>query len=943
MSSVFLIDKRMDSEISSQIEARFPVAEASVSAAKAAQPLIQSLSRLTQMLGSKTNSLTEKYFRYIVDQLGYSQTVPATAEAPVVFTLAKNVDQVVLAKATALTSSAEPKIYFETNEELIVRNNSLSSVVVDNYISSRQVMTNAIEGQICSDIELNLSVDAANLQYIKKIEIADEFSSTDQVFIEIANLITKDCKITLDNNELVGKAQTELDCNSNLLSRIKSYCGGSSQYLPVAVEEGKSLNLKFETTGNLVEESINQVDFGQVKLIQFSTPDRILVDGKTILTGADAKHFVLNSTHENVIYYACKKVLSQKNSSCQISIDLKIFLEGYDETAAVFKTHDVTANLDKVFKVNQVEFYNGILWEKIETASGSFDGASKQFNIKIKSCPEVELTKINGIESRWIRFGVSSTSETDLIEKLKKDFYTTKNELSGYKSVSLGATLTNVLALKYRTDLEQVQQCSFGSYDPDGTNFTSQQNKIVLNFNISSLCAERVVDWYFIMNPQVLDRNSNCQLSLLWQYQTATGWKTIDDVSDGTLNFSKSGRVLFTLNSECEKNATDGFYRVRCVIDKSEKTDNSTYLKIISDLNFSGIYHNYVTALGQKTSDKDLTYSSSGAAGQSFSLGEGGIISFEVEVTEPAVHNIEEDALIASSQKNIWTRVANFLNSVAQDRVYVVDYANNQILFGDGINGCVPPAGDKNVVIKNSVRIVSSSALVEVNAINKLYKKNSSIKACTNIGKATGYREIPTEDEYYSLVPVRLKHNNRAVTNSDIEQMIYEVFSEVYSCKCFFDESLEKIKVVVVPTSLQDLQGNDVLLTRVRDYLLTCSISDKIICVYPSLVDIQIKIEHTKSALPADELKEQITLALNTFFDPSLGGQNKKGWPVGRHVYKSEIYWALQNCLGNNLYRMTTTPNLMRNSYISMGAWEYPNITKIELIEVSEQEQVNGV
>ena len=44
-----------------------------------------------------------------------------------------------------------------------------------------------------------------------------------------------------------------------------------------------------------------------------------------------------------------------------------------------------------------------------------------------------------------------------------------------------------------------------------------------------------------------------------------------------------------------------------------------------------------------------------------------------------------------------WNRVDDFFASGPRDRHYVLDGASGELIFGDGINGLIPPIGSNNI------------------------------------------------------------------------------------------------------------------------------------------------------------------------------------------------------------------------------------------------------
>jgi hypothetical protein len=186
---------------------------------------------------------------------------------------------------------------------------------------------------------------------------------------------------------------------------------------------------------------------------------------------------------------------------------------------------------------------------------------------------------------------------------------------------------------------------------------------------------------------------------------------------------------------------------------------------------------------------------------------------------------------------------------------------------------------------------------------------------------------------------LRLRQCDRAVTCADFENLALAANStlapdqpQVARAHCIPMRNLLKdptgaqqapghISIAIVPTvpssqSSPDLplQPSTALIQAVQDYLEPRRLlTTRVHVVAPRYLTIRVQMT---LILKADALEPEVRLranqALQTFFDPLLGGVEGQGWPFGRNIYVSELYQLLDRLPGVDY--VTPTPATPLNS-----------------------------
>lgn len=217
-----------------------------------------------------------------------------------------------------------------------------------------------------------------------------------------------------------------------------------------------------------------------------------------------------------------------------------------------------------------------------------------------------------------------------------------------------------------------------------------------------------------------------------------------------------------------------------------------------------------------------------------------------------------------------------------------------RVLFGDGINGKIPPSGqaiqasyyvtlgeDGNVGANKITQIISSIVVpgVEVISVN-------------NALSATGGANFENLDRLRKRIPLSIRTKYRAVTRQDFID-VTEIFAGVEKAGVEFDCDVDKyVHIFLVPEG--GGQASQQLIDDVTAYLNDRKIITTLIDVVSAGV-VNVKITANVTALPGysnAQVKANVEdKLLNDFFAPA--NQNVKG-----SVVIGDIYQAIEDADG---------------------------------------------
>jgi predicted phage baseplate assembly protein len=285
-----------------------------------------------------------------------------------------------------------------------------------------------------------------------------------------------------------------------------------------------------------------------------------------------------------------------------------------------------------------------------------------------------------------------------------------------------------------------------------------------------------------------------------------------------------------------------------------------------------------------------------------------------------------------------WEEVENFLRSGPHSRHYMIDLIGGTVTFGDGSHGMIPRSGAVRARWYRTSE--GSRGNVGVDTVTALQESYERIDKVTNVLPATGGADMETIEEAKQRGPWTLRHRHRAVTAKDFEWLAREASTDVALARCYGGSNL--VRVVILPKSLGDRPYPSwQLVERVRQYLdARRLVTTRIHVEGPEYEGIEVQVLVVLAPTHLDEfadVQRLIENELRAFTHPLRGGPERVGWPIGRTLHISELYYILEQVEGVDyadrvmMRRQDTKPWVDK---VPLGAKSYPYLSSIIVTQV---------
>lgn len=375
-------------------------------------------------------------------------------------------------------------------------------------------------------------------------------------------------------------------------------------------------------------------------------------------------------------------------------------------------------------------------------------------------------------------------------------------------------------------------------------------------------------------------------------------WLPLNIVKDETLGLFRSGRVYLVRPDTGLPPAGMKMW-LRCIVKQAGYEIPPRIENILL---------NTVGAIQQETlsgADNLPQLSSNGLPGQKISLHRTPVFSstFALQVEEKKEKGDREEL-----EWRDWQRVDDFDASRPDDRHYLLNSETGEVLFGDGVNGAVPPApagaGRRNIRVVSYQVGGGEKGNVKSGAVNKLICPPGSELALLRVENrlpAVGGAEAETLEQAKARARRELNTVSRAVTFADFEKLACMTPGLRVARAKAFSPGEDGVKVVVVPYSpAPNPTPGEGFLETVRRHLDRHRLVTTKVEVLPpqyTVVDVYASVGIKPRYEPA-ATRELILTGLEKFLHPVWGGPEGAGWPFGRKVYKSELYQLIENIEG---------------------------------------------
>jgi predicted phage baseplate assembly protein len=243
-----------------------------------------------------------------------------------------------------------------------------------------------------------------------------------------------------------------------------------------------------------------------------------------------------------------------------------------------------------------------------------------------------------------------------------------------------------------------------------------------------------------------------------------------------------------------------------------------------------------------------------------------------------------------------WKEVRNFSHSQSNDRHFTVHLGDGTFEFGDGMRGRAPRKGYKN--IRGDYRVTQGSAgNVGANTITVMEASSEQVQRVTNVHPAEGGHDRESIEKAKERAPWEIKHRDRAVTAEDFIALAKKASPLVGRAECSDENGV--IHLIIVPNDDREKPyPSQRLIEDVLDYLNPRRLINTRIKVRgPAYEAIDVEMEivlDTRSLGRFGEIKTEIEESLRIFLHPLKGMDDGSGWPIGRTLHLSELYYRLE-------------------------------------------------
>ncbi len=412
------------------------------------------------------------------------------------------------------------------------------------------------------------------------------------------------------------------------------------------------------------------------------------------------------------------------------------------------------------------------------------------------------------------------------------------------------------------------------------------------------------------------------QTASRWEYWDGFEWKTFT-VADRTEGIRKNGLLQFLVPADFAQ--SNEFGRQRYWLRMRQNPGDSVPP-------IRAVLLNTMTAVQGLTVVNEILGSSNGEPNQKFQPIQPSVLAGQkLEVREPTMPALRERDLLrrhASVGEDpirltnetpgkteywvTWSEVLNFYASSSRDRHYVVDRQKNEVLFGDGLCGLIPPVLPANLRLTRYRSGGGIAGNQPAQAIKQLVSAVPYIQKVTNWVAASGGSDPEQTPATLERGPRLLRHRGKAVTAEDFEDLAQLASREVARAKCVpqFDLAAHPdadrrmpgvISVVVVPRSddPKPVPSSD-LLDRVFSFLESRRLATtELVVVGPEYVRVDVDAEIVVERLDnASDVERSVTQAIKNYLHPIHGGPNGAGWDFGRLPQRFDLYVLIERIAG---------------------------------------------
>lgn len=581
------------------------------------------------------------------------------------------------------------------------------------------------------------------------------------------------------------------------------------------------------------------------------------------------------------------------------------------------------------------EYWNGDEWADLAVTPTGADLTADD-DIEFAVPPNSAAVEVNGTEGHWLRarvvdggFGRAVTTEVNdtTLEWVRATPPALKLVAIGYTYESAWAAPDAALVYgdyRYRDATEDlgVVGRSFEPFVP----VSDAAPTVYLGFD-RPLPADRIGIYLDIVEAQPPKPGP----VLVWEWWDGLAWQGVT-VDDETARLSRPGVISFV----CPGSGAplDRFGRERHWLRARLRDESDPPHSTVT-----GVWVNAVWAAQRQSTADEVLGSGNGQSSQAFFLRNTPVLEGQVvEVREleggraavelPALERElaasglgADDARVVHDRRTgavaevwvRWTEQPHLLFSAPGDRHYVLDRPAGRVVFGDGLNGRIPPAGVDNVRARHYQAGGGMAGNVGAGAVDQLLA-GVLAQGVSNPRAAEGGADAELVGRIGTRGALVTRHRRQAVTADDYAALAKEASPAVAVARVLPETRANGrpapgcVKVVVVPHSTSPRpQPSFELRRRVREFLdarVPAGVVGRVSVDGPDYLPVGARV--TVAAVDPDDagpLLRRVHDTLGRFLHPLTGGPDGEGWPFGRSVFLSDVAAVLERLQGVDYVR----------------------------------------
>ena len=299
---------------------------------------------------------------------------------------------------------------------------------------------------------------------------------------------------------------------------------------------------------------------------------------------------------------------------------------------------------------------------------------------------------------------------------------------------------------------------------------------------------------------------------------------------------------------------------------------------------------------------------------------------------ENAIIEVPNDAEKITETWALWHEAPHFHFSGQKDRHYRMNRMKNEIIFGDGIKGLIPPIGRNNIKAHYYQFGGGDRGNVNKGDINKLRTTIPFVSNVFNIIPSLGGRDIENMDRIRQRGADVIKFQQRTVTVSDFESLATIYSREIARVKAIpntdtfgqFKPGFTTLLILAnsaAPRPLVNLSMIREISRFVREKSaghLNQLGMNRMNIITPKYVrlSVQAYVSVSATAYHAGRLnliEDRIGGRLRSFLHPVTGGQKGAGWRFGENIPVSEIVSEIEQTEGvSSVSSLTLKPSMQQ-------------------------------